>query len=83
MPVLDRQVPVITKVSVGVTDVSTGVDTVQWSNAYDLDTVARPGPYRFGDLYRGTGLNIANELVGAAVPIPSWRTRTPSSWWTS
>lgn len=60
--ILDRQVPVITKVSVGVTDVSTGVDTVQWSNAYDLDTVARPGPYRF-DLYRGTGLNIANELI--------------------
>ncbi|MBX2971965.1 MAG: gliding motility-associated C-terminal domain-containing protein, partial [Flavobacteriales bacterium] len=60
--ILDRQVPVITKVSVGVTDVGTGVDTVEWSNAYDLDTTARPGPYRF-NLYRGTGLTTANELI--------------------
>ena len=53
--ILDRQVPVITNVSVGVTDVSAGVDTVRWSNAYDLDTIARPGPYQF-KLYRGNGL---------------------------
>ncbi len=59
---LDRQVPVITKVSVGVTDVAVGVDTVQWSNAYDLDTVARPGPYFF-NLYRGDGFAAANELI--------------------
>lgn len=60
--ILDRQVPVITKVSVGDTDVSLGVDTVEWSNAYDLDTIARPGPYQF-NLFRGTGLNTANELI--------------------
>lgn len=60
--ILDRQVPVITKVSVGVTDVSLGVDTLEWSNAYDLDTIQRPGPYRF-NLYRGTGLTTANELI--------------------
>lgn len=60
--ILDRQVPVITKVSVGVTDPTAGVDTVQWSNAYDLDTIARPGPYRFR-LYRGTGFSTANELI--------------------
>lgn len=60
--ILDRQVPVITKVSVGVTDIASGIDTVQWSNAYDLDTLARPGPYRF-NLYRGTGLTAANELI--------------------
>ena len=60
--ILDRQVPVITKVSVGVTDVSVGVDTVQWSNAYDLDTNARPGPYQF-KLYRGTGYGTASELI--------------------
>lgn len=59
---LDRQVPVITKVSVGTTDVSAGIDTVRWSNAYDLDTIARPGPYRF-NLYRGTGLTTATELI--------------------
>jgi len=60
--ILDRQVPVITKVSVGVTDVSIGVDTVQWGNAYDLDTVARPGPYQF-KLYRGAGLTTADQLI--------------------
>ncbi|MBL7950247.1 MAG: gliding motility-associated C-terminal domain-containing protein [Flavobacteriales bacterium] len=60
--ILDRQVPVITKVSVGVTDVNNGVDTVQWSNAYDLDTISRPGPYRF-NLYRGTGFTTANDLI--------------------
>ncbi len=67
--ILDRQVPVITKVSVGVTDVSTGVDTVQWSNAYDLDTIARPGPYRF-NLYRGTGFTTANQLIWSSSTHP-------------
>ncbi len=59
---LDRQVPVLTHVSVGVTDVNAGVDTVRWSNAFDLDTVQRPGPYRFR-LYRGTGFSAANTLI--------------------
>ena len=59
---LDRQVPVITHVSVGVTDVSVGVDTIRWSNAFDLDTVQRPGPYRFR-LYRGSGFTTANTLI--------------------
>lgn len=59
---LDRQVPVITHVSVGTTDVATGRDTVRWSNAYDLDTTARPGPYFF-NLYHGTGYTTANELI--------------------
>lgn len=60
--ILDRQVPVITKVSVGVTDVTAGVDTVHWSSAYDLDTIARPGPYQF-KLYRGDGFMSANQLI--------------------
>jgi gliding motility-associated-like protein len=60
--ILDRQVPLITHVSVGETDVSTGIDTVRWSNAYDLDTLVRPGPYQFL-LYRGTGQTTANELI--------------------
>ena len=60
--ILDRQVPVITKVSVVDTDVSLGIDSVQWSNAFDLDTMARPGPYQF-KLYRGTGFTTAGQLV--------------------
>lgn len=60
--VLDRQVPVVTHVSVGATDVVAGRDTVRWSNAYDLDTLSRPGPYQF-KLYRGDGFTQANELI--------------------
>ncbi|MCC6939038.1 MAG: gliding motility-associated C-terminal domain-containing protein [Flavobacteriales bacterium] len=60
--VVDRQVPVITHVSVGVTNVSIGVDTVRWSNAYDLDTLVRPGPYQF-KLYRGVGFSTATTLI--------------------
>jgi len=60
--VLDRQVPVLTHVSVGLTDAVAGIDTVRWSNAYDLDTLLRPGPYQF-KLYRGNGFSTANTLV--------------------
>ncbi|MBX2978406.1 MAG: gliding motility-associated C-terminal domain-containing protein [Flavobacteriales bacterium] len=60
--ILDRQVPVITHVSVGLTDAVAGVDTVRWSNAYDLDTLSRPGPYQF-KLYRGTGFSTATEHI--------------------
>ncbi|MFN3874522.1 MAG: gliding motility-associated C-terminal domain-containing protein, partial [Flavobacteriales bacterium] len=60
--VLDRQVPVLTHVSVGATDAAAGIDTVRWSNAYDLDTLLRPGPYQFR-LYRGSGFNNANTLI--------------------
>lgn len=59
---LDRQVPLMTHVSVGITDVTTGEDTIRWTNAYDLDTIARPGPYQFR-LYRGTGATVANDLL--------------------
>lgn len=59
---LQRDVPIMTHVSVGVTDNTTGVDTVRWSNAFDLDTLQYPGPYLF-KLYRGIGQSTANELV--------------------
>lgn len=59
---LDRQVPVITHVTVDTTDPSEGVNTIRWSNAYDLDTLVRPGPYKFL-LYRGTGFTNADQLI--------------------
>jgi gliding motility-associated-like protein len=65
----ERQLPLITHVSVGVTDVSTGVDTVRWSNAMDLDSVAWPGPYQFR-VYRGSGLNAAGELIWTSTVHP-------------
>lgn len=67
--IIDRQVPVITHVSVGVTDATAGVDTVRWSNAYDLDTLARPGPYQF-KLYRGTGFSAAGSLIHTSTVHP-------------
>jgi gliding motility-associated-like protein len=59
---LERDVPIMTNVSVGVTDNAAGVDTVRWSNAYDLDTVQYPGPYLF-KVYRGEELSSVNTLV--------------------
>jgi gliding motility-associated-like protein len=59
---LEREVPIMTNVSVGVTDNAAGVDTVRWSNAYDLDTIQHPGPYLF-KVYRGDGAATANTLV--------------------
>ena len=59
---LKRDVPIMTHVSVGITDNAAGVDTVRWSNAYDLDTLQFPGPYLF-KLYRGNGPGAANNLI--------------------
>ncbi|MBX3475965.1 MAG: hypothetical protein KF754_16465, partial [Planctomycetes bacterium] len=59
---LDRSVPLITHASVGITDISAGQDTVRWTNAIDLDTLTRPGPYQFR-LYRGDGFTGANTLI--------------------
>lgn len=66
---LRRDLPIMTHVSVGVTDNSAGIDTVRWSNAYDLDTVQFPGPYLF-KLYRGTGYNNAGQLLYTGTPSP-------------
>ncbi len=64
---LEREVPIMTKVSVGVTDVATGVDTIQWSNAWDLDTIQYPGPYTF-KLYQGASYATANTLIHTSAP---------------
>lgn len=59
---LQRDLPIMTHVSVGTTGNANGVDTVRWSNAYDLDTLQFPGPYLF-KLYRGSGYATAAQLV--------------------
>lgn len=66
---LERDVPIMTHVSVGVTDVALGVDTVRWSNAYDLDVSQHPGPYQF-KVYRGTGYTTADQLVHTSTLSP-------------
>ncbi len=59
---LERDVPIMTNVTVMSTDVTTGGDSVVWSNAWDLDTAQYPGPYFF-KLYEGTGFTTANTLI--------------------
>jgi gliding motility-associated-like protein len=46
-----KDAPVITKVSVGITDLENGSDTIMWSKPSDLDTLLFPGPYFYRLLY--------------------------------
>ncbi|MBK9761715.1 MAG: gliding motility-associated C-terminal domain-containing protein [Flavobacteriales bacterium] len=66
---LERDVPIMTNVTVVSTDNSTGSDTIIWSNAYDLDIVQYPGPYYF-KLYEGASLNTANTLIHTTASSP-------------
>jgi gliding motility-associated-like protein len=59
---VNKEVPVMTKVSIGITDLLTGVDTVHWSKPTDLDTALFPGPYVYA-LFHGANGNTANEVV--------------------
>ncbi|MGY6561980.1 MAG: T9SS type B sorting domain-containing protein [Luteibaculaceae bacterium] len=65
---LVREVPAMTKISIGITDPVFGVDTVAWVHPIDLDTLSLfPPPYRYR-LYRGFGFQTANELVFESEP---------------
>lgn len=44
---LIKDLPVITNVSVGSTDIATGRDTIVWSNPTELNPVQYPGPYHY------------------------------------
>ena len=53
---LPEVIPVLTKISVEQTDVSSGRIALEWSRPDDLDTIQWPGPYRYV-LERAEGLN--------------------------
>jgi gliding motility-associated-like protein len=55
---VNKEVPVLTKVSIGVTDITNGVDTVHWSKPTDLDTTLFPGPYQYNLYYSNEGNNV-------------------------
>jgi len=57
-----KDVPVMTKVSVGVTDISSGVDTVHWSKPTALDPLIFPGPYRY-KLFHSTGFDSPQNMI--------------------
>jgi gliding motility-associated-like protein len=59
---LERDVPIMTNVTVLNTNNTVGADTIKWSNAYDLDTAQYPGPYYF-KLYEGANFTTANTLI--------------------
>lgn len=57
-----KDVPVMTKVSVGVTDITIGIDTVHWSKPTALDQIVFPGPYRY-KLFHSSGFNSPQNLI--------------------
>ena len=57
-----KEIPVMTKVSVGVTDIANGIDTIHWSKPTDLDQVLFPGPYKY-QLYHGNAFGEPSEMI--------------------
>jgi gliding motility-associated-like protein len=64
---LIQDVPIITHVSVVVTDAAAGQDSVIWAKPTELDTALIPGPYYY-KVYHGTGFTTASTLVHTTVP---------------
>jgi len=61
-------VPVITHVSVGETDLTAGIDTVRWVHPAELDTnVQFPGDYYY-EVYASSGFTNANTLIFTSTP---------------
>jgi gliding motility-associated-like protein len=60
---LKLDVPIIINVSVGNTDVASGIDTVRWFHPIELDTVSNfPGPY-FYKIYKVNGFGNPSQLI--------------------
>ncbi len=74
---LNRDIPLITKVSVASTNTNTGSMEIAWTKptASDLDTILNPGPYRYR-LLRAEGLMGTNfqPVVGADFESPFFNT---------
>ncbi len=72
---LQRDLPLITNVSVQTTDINNGQMFVQWSKpkGEDLDTIQNPGPYTY-TLYRSEGFNIddANKQLVYSTTSPTF-----------
>lgn len=68
--ILIKDLPVITNVSVGITDLTNGVDTIIWSNPTELNVTQYPGPYNY-KVYRAEGYNEPNTLIYTSPVSPS------------
>ncbi len=57
-----KEVPVMTRVSIHLTDLTSGADTIQWSKPSELDATVFTGPYRYR-LYHAEAFNTPETLV--------------------
>lgn len=64
---LSQDIPLITKVSVMNTSMSSGINEIEWIKpiAEDLDTIENPGPYRY-QLSRSVDGVVFDEIPGAS-----------------
>lgn len=71
---LSRDIPLITNVSVEVTDPTNGEIFVQWStpDAEDLDTIQNPGPYKY-EVWRAEGItNTGFTLIHSTTEVDNF-----------
>jgi len=57
-----KDVPVMTRVSINITDITNGSDTIQWSKPTELDTDVFPGPYTYR-LYHVAGSGVPSDMI--------------------
>jgi len=60
-----KEVPIITRVSVNSTDLSTGSDTIKWAKPTELDMAKNPGPYQYKILRKEPGTDYVE--VGVSI----------------
>jgi gliding motility-associated-like protein len=60
--IIRKDAPVMTKVSIEITDVATGKDTIQWSAPDDIDLEIYLPPYKY-QLYYNSGFNYPDQLL--------------------
>ena len=62
---LNKDVPIISHVSVGQTDLNNGWDTIRWVKPSEIDTASiYPGPYHY-NIFRSAGFTSATTYVGS------------------
>ena len=69
--ILQKDVPIITHVTVNSTDITSGVDSIVWAKASDIDTVTNyPPPYLY-KIFHSTSFLGANNLIFTSPTYPT------------
>lgn len=66
---IKKDTPVITKVSVDITSLTDGQNTICWSPPNELDTLLYTGPYQY-ELYYTPGTSLPDELIYSSTISP-------------